>query len=189
MRALAAVLLLVSSSQAYAAGPCSALMTPQRAAAAKASEDLPPLAEVRAAILAAAQEAGRSDVSCNDIQNRGDREALECYNGNQVALIGQMTRVVEAEPVLVASFGNVRRVITKEGVLFDGSRKMPHMGGSPAGSVLRARQLFCESVVNGKEGTLVSPVSDTSDPDSRPRAVPAIYHPPAQDQAPRLYKT
>ncbi|MBI5595517.1 MAG: hypothetical protein HY928_05440 [Elusimicrobia bacterium] len=186
MRALAASLLLFAAAEASAAGPCGALMTPQRAAAAKASEDLPPLSEVRDAVLAAAQEAGRSDVSCDEVQNRGDREALQCYNGNQVALLGQMLRIVDGQPLLAASLGDSKRVITKQGVLFDGTRMMPHMGGSPGTSVLRARQLFCESVVSGKAGTLVLPVSG-SGADS-PKAVPAIYHPDPAESGPRVYK-
>lgn len=188
MRAFAVLLILASASGAYAAGPCDALNSRQRAASAAGSESLPPLGEVRAAIVAAAQQAGRNDVSCDEVQSRGDREALQCYNGNEVALIGQTLSVVDGQPILVASLGETRRIIDKEGVLFDGKRRMPHMGGSPAGSVLRARQLFCESVVSGKTGMLVSPVSDT-DPENRPKAVPAIYHPPAEDAAPRLYKT
>lgn len=187
MRAFAAFLLLCSAAEASAAGPCAALMTPQRAAAAKASEDLPPLAEVREAILAGAQQAGRQDVSCDEVQNRGDREALQCYNGNQVALLGQMLKVVDGQPLLAASLGESRRVITKQGVLFDGTRQMPHMGGSPGTSVLRARQLFCESVVSGKAGALVLPVSGPGDGE-QPKAVPAIYHPSAEETAPRLYK-
>lgn len=184
-----AVLVLLAPQAASAASPaaCAALMSAEAKSAALQSNSLPGLATVKDAIASAAQEAGRGDVSCGDV-SRGDAgEGLQCYNGSQVALIGQAPRLSDGVPLLVASFGDgVERRIAKEGVFVNGA-KWRHLEGNPLVSALRARQLFCEAVVGGDPRALVVPISNPGGPGDGPQAVPAIYYGPREEPT-RVYK-
>ena len=167
-----------------AAGACGG--PPPADAPGAPAGPLPGLGALRDSILAAAQEAGRSDVSCDPVSKGTIGEGLQCYHGNQVALIGQAPRVLEEGPTLVASFGDgVERRVEKDGVFVKG-RRWAHLNGSPVASVLRARQLFCETVVSGNPQSLVVPIKNEMNGEG-PQAVPAIHYAP-KEEAPRLYR-
>lgn len=189
MRSVALVAAVVAAffSDAAAASPaaCAALMSAEAKAAVLQSSALPGLAAVKEAIVSAASEAGRGDVSCGDVSRGPSGEGLQCYSGSQVALIGQAPRLTDGVPLLVASFGDgVERRIAQEGVFANGA-KWRHLEGNPLISALRARQLFCEAVVGGDPKALVVPISNPGG--SAPQAVPAIYRGP-REESPRVYK-
>lgn len=181
---LSAALLLPSAAVAACADQASA---DAKAAAVQAGA-LPGLASLREAVLAAAQQAGRGDVSCDPVGQGPAGENLQCYKGSQVAVIGQAPRLVEGVPLLMATIGDgVMRRIDAAGVHMSGNARVwPHLEGKPLVSALRARQLFCEAMVGGDESALVRPINATEE--DKPRAVPAIYHPSQEERRPRLYQ-
>lgn len=185
---ISAALLLTASAPA-AAGDCASQLSPQAKAAALQNGTLPGLASLREAVLAAAQQAGRSDVSCDPVGQGRAGENLQCYKGSQVAVIGQAPRLVEGVPLVMATIGDgAMRRIDAAGVHMSGNARVwPHLEGNPIVSALRARQLFCEAMVGGDESALVRPISGSED--DKPRAVPALYHPSPEDKLPRLIRT
>lgn len=187
MRAFWLLAALLAAPDTAAQG-CAALGSADAKAGVKQGQALPGLGALRAAIVAAAQAAGRGDVSCGDV-GRGEKgESLQCYSGNHVAIIGQAPKVEEGVPLVLASFGDgIERRIDAQGVWVNG-RKWNHLEGSALVSAVRAQQLFCESVVSGNPKTLVMPINDTREPGEGPKAIPAIHYAP-KDESPRQFRT